>query len=662
MGANTSEQYRLAALHAYHILDTAEEKDFDELTTLASVICNTPIALVSLVDQHRQWFKSHKGLAARQTPIEQSFCAQAIKTPDQIMIIPDAHRDVRFRDNPLVTGETQFTFYAGVPLVDTAGFALGSLCVIDHETRELSREQTDALQIVARQVVEKLEARREASRIIEENDELQRSLEDLEYDHLSLKTTEERFRKLVSEAPVAIAILRGRKLLIESANEQMLACWGKQDNVVNKTLASAMPELEGQPFFEILDNVFTSGKSFLGTEVPAQVRENEQIVTKYFNFVYQPMKDDKNNTHSLMLIASDVSAQVNARRLVNDLNERFQLALDAGGLGSYDLDIDTGIIESSPGFKKSFGRNEDAVFNLPELLECIVPVYRDQAFEKMQAAMSHGTNYEAEYPVTWADGSTHWISAFGKINVGQDPTSARHLIGVTRDITERKEIEKRRDDFLGIVSHELKTPLTTMKASLQLLEQTLNDAGAEIGSGLVAASSRSADKISTLVNDLLNMHRFNEHQLNLDKTVFNIHEMLDLSCRHLRTGGVYNLVVNGDPLLDILADEHRIEQVIVNLVDNAVKYAPNSRTIYLGFEEEEQVIRFTVTDMGVGIRKEDLPYIFDRYWRADHSSIRYSGLGLGLYICAEIVRRHGGGIGAISEPGEGSTFWFTLPK
>jgi signal transduction histidine kinase len=170
-----NEEERLAALKSYNILDTGEEQDFDELTFLASAICDTPIALISLVDANRQWFKSHKGLDARETPVEQSFCAHAIVSYDDIMIVDDAKHDERFANNPLVTGETNITFYAGVPLVNEDGYALGSLCVIDHHKRALTDNQAAALKIIAKQVVDKLELRRKIALLEEFNQEIRDS-------------------------------------------------------------------------------------------------------------------------------------------------------------------------------------------------------------------------------------------------------------------------------------------------------------------------------------------------------------------------------------------------------------------------------------------------------------------------------------------------------
>jgi GAF domain-containing protein len=157
-----NEEERLIALKSYNILDTAEDEDFDELTVLASAICQTPIALITLIDDKRQWFKSHPGIPQTETPKEIAFCTHTIVQTNDIMVVNDARRDERFANNPLVTGDTRVIFYAGVPLVNEDGFALGSLCVIDHQHKELTDVQTNALKIIAKQVINKLELRRKA--------------------------------------------------------------------------------------------------------------------------------------------------------------------------------------------------------------------------------------------------------------------------------------------------------------------------------------------------------------------------------------------------------------------------------------------------------------------------------------------------------------------
>lgn len=153
------ESARLAALRSYRILDTEPEAGFDDLTLLASQICGTPIAAISLIDDHRQWFKSAVGLSFREVSRSVAFCTHAMAQPS-MMIVPDARQDERFRENPMVTGEPHVRFYAGAPIMTPDGHALGTLCVVDSQPRTLSEEQQQALDALRRQVQSQLELRR----------------------------------------------------------------------------------------------------------------------------------------------------------------------------------------------------------------------------------------------------------------------------------------------------------------------------------------------------------------------------------------------------------------------------------------------------------------------------------------------------------------------
>lgn len=158
-GRSANELARLAELKRLVIMDTDEEQAYDDITRMAASICGTPVALITLVDENRQWFKSRIGLQASETPRESAFCAHAIQAPDQPFVVRDASKDQRFEANPLVTGDPNIRFYAGAPLVTSSGHALGTVCIIDREPRDITPEQLEQLQFLAQQVIALIEAR-----------------------------------------------------------------------------------------------------------------------------------------------------------------------------------------------------------------------------------------------------------------------------------------------------------------------------------------------------------------------------------------------------------------------------------------------------------------------------------------------------------------------
>jgi PAS domain S-box-containing protein len=476
----------------------------------------------------------------------------------------------------------------------------------------------------------------------------------------TLTESENRFRSLVENAPVAMASLKGKDFEVDVVNDAVLAIWGKDRSVVGLPLHLALPELEGQPFLEILSEVFESGKAFHAVEMKAKLMVNEVLSERYLNFSYQPIKGEDGKSNAILIVATDVTDQVQSRASISEMNTRLQIALDAGNLGSTEVHLATGKMQSTDQFKRNYGFSPEEDFAYSDLFETMFPEYREKVKSLVQEAIKNNGVYKTEYPVKWRDGSMHWIQAHGRPRYDENGNADR-MVGMTLDITDKKLFEQRKDDFLSIASHELKTPITSLKASLQLLERIKNKPFSEMHIKLIEQSGKSVEKMMVLVDELLNMSRLSEDQLKLEKSKFNIHQMLAMSCNHIRMEGEYEIVLHGDENLEVYADEHRIDQVIINFVNNAVKYAPNSKEIHIKTELLENHVRVSVKDFGEGIDEKILPNLFDRYFRVDHSGKAYTGLGLGLYICSEIIRRHEGKIGAESKIGEGSTFWFTIP-
>ncbi|MEQ9287765.1 MAG: GAF domain-containing sensor histidine kinase [Cyclobacteriaceae bacterium] len=174
------EEQRLKELESYSILDSLPEKDYDNITAIAAEICGTPISLVSLVDDKRQWFKSHHGLDATETPKEYAFCAHAINQADSIFVVEDSRKDQRFHDNPIVTGDPKVIFYAGVPLVSENGLPLGTLCVIDHKPKSLTRGQIQSMEALSHQVMNLLALRKKGAQLEGVLEELEEKNQELE--------------------------------------------------------------------------------------------------------------------------------------------------------------------------------------------------------------------------------------------------------------------------------------------------------------------------------------------------------------------------------------------------------------------------------------------------------------------------------------------------
>jgi len=242
-------------------------------------------------------------------------------------------------------------------------------------------------------------------------------------------------------------------------------------------------------------------------------------------------------------------------------------------------------------------------------------------------------------------------------DVSAEQTSQHELAKLYQQL---KELNAKKDEFIALASHELKTPLTSVKGYLQILAQRVTD---EKNIIFVQKTRQQIAKLSALVDDLLDVSKIEAGKLHFAAEEFNIREVVDDALELISQTNCDYMITIHSPVSEYMVkgDGHRIEQVMINFLTNAIRYAPNSNRIEVYLSQESDEIKIGVKDFGTGIAPEKLEHIFSRYYRVDDNNSKVSGLGIGLYLCYEIVTRHHGKIWAESEPGIGSTFWFTLP-
>jgi two-component system phosphate regulon sensor histidine kinase PhoR len=243
----------------------------------------------------------------------------------------------------------------------------------------------------------------------------------------------------------------------------------------------------------------------------------------------------------------------------------------------------------------------------------------------------------------------------------------KNWVGTFTDIDDQKKVEKEKDEFLSIASHELKTPLTSIKAYVQLLERRLKLNKESAEAGFVTKAQDQIEKLNTLITDLLDVSKIENGKLKINKKPTNLESVISNAIDTiLQTHDEQNIKIKRDgtrPDILIPLDEIRIEQVLINFLTNAIKYSPkNNQIIVTTFvDKEEQEVRVNVTDFGIGIPDFKQEAVFRKFYRVEESSLQFQGMGIGLFICSEIIKQHHGNIGVSSKVDEGSTFYFTLP-
>ncbi|RYY60707.1 MAG: PAS domain S-box protein [Chitinophagaceae bacterium] len=560
-------------------------------------------------------------------------------------------------------GEDMVTFYYNYiykPVFDADGKIEGVVCfatdVTEVETLRIN-ESINAERLAA--AAEEVLSSNEELTVV--NQELVHIREDLARRNDELANNEARLRYLLADAPIAIAVLTGPELVVESANKKILGIWGKSEKIIGLPIEKALPELAGQPFTDILLNVYSTGMPFYGDEIKVKLEHEGDLREDYTNFVYQPLRDHTGSVNGIMVTATLVTEQVLARKTVEQAEQSLRLAIEAANLGSWFIRPGSMELTYNKALARIFGYDRPGPMTFDMAIGQVSEEYRPVIMAEIETAIATGGDYDFTYSQKkFNDDSLIWLRSIGRVTRSEDGETL--FSGFVMDITEQKKDEQRKSDFIAMVSHELKTPLTALSGYIQMLQIRMSGTSDPFTVNALETASKQVRKMTRLINGFLNISRLESGKINLEYSHFRLDELVLHSvneARQLNPG--FTFIYNGcSEQCLVYADYDKVSNVLSNLLTNAVKYSPGTNEIIIQCESSDHTGRISVTDTGIGISPEHQAKLFQRYFRVN-TDRAISGFGIGLYLSKEIIERHHGEIGVESEPGVGSTFFFTLP-
>jgi PAS domain S-box-containing protein len=417
----------------------------------------------------------------------------------------------------------------------------------------------------------------------------------------------------------------------------------------------------------LIDQVMEGGASTWSEDQLIPIYRNGALEDVYWTFSYSRVNDETGKPGGVLVICNEVTNVVTARKDLEKTQDALQSALMAAELGTFDMDLKAGTIDWNDRCRMLFGishskpinYNQDFIGGLHEDDRARILKTIETAYNK---AESDGV-YDVEYRTVGAeDELVRWVRAKGKVYFN-DKDEPLRFVGAVLDITEQKSDELRKNDFIGMVSHELKTPLTSINAYVQMMMQRTSKAGDEfVKVGLDKVNSQ-IKRMTTMINGFLNISRLEAGKIHLEKDDFLINDLVKAIVDEtaLTTSG-HTINFTPCPEISIHADQNKIAAVVSNLLSNAIKYSPKGKTVEIACQQKEDLLQFSIKDQGMGIKPQDIGKLFDRFYRIETKHTQnISGFGIGLYLSAEIIHHHNGKIWVESQSGIGSTFYFTLP-
>jgi two-component system, OmpR family, sensor histidine kinase VicK len=461
--------------------------------------------------------------------------------------------------------------------------------------------------------------------------------------------------QLFEQAPGFMAVVRGPNHVFELANEAYNKLVGYRD-IIGKPLIEALPEIKDQEFIAILDGVLSTGKAHSGTGVPVLLlRGTGAREQRYVNFIYQPLFGEEGVVEGVFVEGHDVTEQILAEEKSAKLAAIVESSDDA--IISKSLE---GIITSwNNAAERMYGYTPDEIIGQSVLK--LIPQERHGEEPMILSRLSKGERIENfETQRITKDNQLVDIS----LTISPIRDARGNIIGISkiaRDIRDKKKEEQRKNDFIAMVSHELKTPLTSIKSYVQVL---LGIAKKENNSFRINALTRTEvqiKKMVSMIGDFLSLTKLEEGKIKLNKEIFDLQPLIEEAVSDAQFLTSTHQIKFSGCHFKVHADKDKIGQVLNNLLNNAIKYSPGGGKILIGCEKDNKKVKISVADEGIGISADNQRRLFDRFYRVENEQIRtVSGFGVGLYLVSEILRYHDSEIEVESKEGVGSTFYFTL--
>lgn len=546
-------------------------------------------------------------------------------------------------------------------------FPDGQMNFILHTTQDVTAYVLNQSQLQEKEIREQqlnVELATIIKKLSASNYNLTRSQQELLEVNTQLLESETKLDQILSKLPTPVVLLSGPEQIIETVNESLLKFWDrKREDVMGRPMLELFPELKNQPFPAQWKHVLETGETVANLEKPVYFNRAKGKQVFYVDYHYQPLTDINGKVTGVLATVIDNTAKVSARIAAEQAEAQLRLAIEASKLGTWYYNVDTHEFLTSARMKEFFGYQADEEMTFEAAARQITEAHRKKIVDSFELAVKTGDRYEQEFSVTgYHDQQVRWLKTSGQLYKNEKDRPV-HFSGTIQDVTEQRQDDQRKNDFIGMVSHELKTPLTTINGYLQILQSKASKVNDSLSVSMFEKTNLQVSKMTAMINGFLNVSRLESGKIHIERQRFDMAELIkQTEDESLATISSHKIVFAPVLATFVQADRDKISHVISNLISNAVKYSPAQSTIMVTCVTVEGMARVSVQDEGMGISSEDLPKLFERYYRVnDRQTETIAGFGIGLYLCCEIIKRHEGNIWAKSEVGKGSTFYFSLP-